>query len=145
MDIMNLIDVLEEAIESAWKIPFTSRCFVDKDELLESLQDIRLKLPEELKQAKRITEERQRILIEAQREADNILKNTADRVNVMVNEHEITRLANEEAMKIMETAQNESRDMRMATKEYVSQTLDGLEQNLSSVLQKIREDKRTVL
>lgn len=145
MDIMNLIDVLEEAIESAWKIPFTSKGFVDKDELLESLQDIRLKLPEELKQAKRITEERQRILIEAQKEADNILKNTADRVNVMVNEHEITRLANEEAMKIMENAQNESRDMRMATKEYVSQTLDSLEQNMSSMLQKIREDKRSIL
>ena len=145
MDIMNLIEILEEAIESSRKIPLTSKCFVDKDELLESLQDIRLKLPEELKQAKRITEERQRILIEAQKEADNILKNTADRVNVMVNEHEITRLANEEAMKIMENAQNESRDMRLATKEYVSQTLDSLEQNLSSVLQKIREDKRSVL
>jgi len=145
MDIMNLIDVLEEAIEGAWKIPFTSKIFVDKDELLESLQDIRLKLPEELKQAKRITEERQRILIEAQKEADNILKNTADRVNVMVNEHEITRLANEEAVKIMENAQNESRDMRLATKEYVSQTLDSLEENITSVLQKIRDDKRSVL
>ena len=144
MDILNLIEVLEEAIESAWKIPFTSRCFVDKDELLDSLQDIRLKLPEELKQAKRITEERQRILIEAQKEADNILKNTADRVNVMVNEHEITKLATEEAAIIKEKNQNECREMRMATREYVTQTLENLEQELSSILQRISEDKSSV-
>ena len=144
MDIMNLVDVLEEAIESAWSLPFTSKAFVDKEELLESIQDIRLKFPEELKQAKYITEERQRILIDAQKEADSILKSAADKVNVMVNEHEITRLANEEAMKIMESAQNEARNMRMATKEYVSKTLNDLEVTLNEVMKRVKEDKRSL-
>ncbi len=144
MDIMSLVDVLEEAIESAWSLPFTSKAFVDKEELLESIQDIRLKFPEELKQAKYITEERQRILIDAQKEADSILKSAADKVNVMVNEHEITRLANDEAMKIMESAQNEARNMRMATKEYVSKTLNDLEVTLNEVMKRVKEDKRSL-
>lgn len=144
MDIMSLVDVLEEAIESAWSLPFTSKAFVDKEELLESIQDIRLKFPEELKQAKYITEERQRILIDAQKEADSILKSAADKVNVMVNEHEITRLANDEAMKIMESAQNEARNMRMATKEYVVKTMNGLETSLTDALMKVKEDKRNL-
>ena len=144
MDIMKLIDILEESIESAWSLPFTSKCFADKEELLDSIEENRLKFPEELKQAKWITEERQRILVDAQKEADNVLKNAADKVTVMVNEHEITRLANEEAMKIMENAQNEARQMRMATKEYVAKTLNDLENQINDALSRIREDRRSV-
>ncbi len=144
MDILDLVDVLEDTVENSWKIPFTSKSFVDKEELLESIQDIRLKFPEELKQAKWITEERQKILNEAQKEADNIIKNAAEKVNAMVNEHEITRLANEEAMKIMEQTQTEARNLRMATKEYVSKTLNDLEATLNETLMKVREDKRTL-
>ena len=144
MDIMNLIDVLEEAIESAWSIPLTSKAFVDKEELLEAIQDIRLKYPEELKQAKYITEERQRILIDAQKEADNVVKAANDKATALVAEHEITRLANQEAAKIMEQAQNEARNMRMATKEYISKTLTDLDTTLTTMLQKVKDDKRSL-
>ena len=83
-------------------------------------------------------------MAEAQKEADNIIKNATDKVNVMVSEHEITKLANEEAMKIMEAAQNDARNMRMATKEYVVKTMNGLEASLTDALMKVKEDKRNL-
>jgi F0F1-type ATP synthase membrane subunit b/b' len=144
MDILDLIDMVEETIENSFKIPFTSKGFVDKEELLETIKQIRLKFPDELKQAKFLIEDRQRIMAEAQKEADNIIKNATDKVNVMVSEHEITKQAQEEAMRIMEAAQNDARNMRMATKEYVVKTMGGLEASLTDALMKVKEDKRNL-
>ena len=144
MDILDLIGMVEETIDNSFKIPFTSKGIVDKEELLETIQEIRLKFPDELKQAKYLIEDRQRIMAEAQKEADNIIKNATDKVNVMVSEHEITKLATEEAMKIMEAAQNDARNMRMATKEYVVKTMNGLEASLTDALMKVKEDKRNL-
>ena len=66
MEIFTLLETLEEMLESGKTIPFSNKGIVDKEEMLEIIKEIRLKLPEELKQAKWVKEERQRILVEAQ-------------------------------------------------------------------------------
>ena len=86
MEIFTLLETLEEMLESSKSIPFSNKGIVDKEEMLEIIKEIRLKLPEELKQAKWVKEERQRILVEAQKEAEN-------RIISMIDEHEITRKA----------------------------------------------------
>ena len=144
MEIANLIDMLEEMIDNSFKIPFTSKSFVDKEELLDTIQGIRLKFPEELKQAQYIIDERQRIMSEAQKEADNIIKNATEKVNVMVSEHEIVKQAQDEALKIMEAAQTDARNLRMATKEYVVKSMNSLETSLTEALMKVKEDKRNL-
>ena len=141
MDILELVDSLEENVENAFVIPFIGKCFLNKDDVLESLQEIRLKFPEELKNAKWIIEERQRILLDAQKEADSILKNAAEQITQMVSEHEIVKKANEHAMTIMEQAQNEAREIRLGTKEYANEILNDLESRVSDALKKIRDDK----
>ena len=70
--------------------------------LLEIIKEIRLKLPEQLKQAKWVKEERQRILVEAQKEADGIVKEAENRIIAMIDEHEITKKAYEQKNKIIE-------------------------------------------
>ena len=74
MEIFTLLETLEEILEQSKKLPFTDKAIVDKEAILEVIKEIRLKLPDELKQAKWIKEERQRILVEAQNEADEIIK-----------------------------------------------------------------------
>ena len=69
MEIFTLLETLEEMLEGSKSIPFSNKGIVDKEEMLEIIKEIRLKLPEELKQAKWVKEERQRILVEAQKEA----------------------------------------------------------------------------
>ena len=142
--LISIVDFLEETIEDTKAIPFVHKAFYDKNELLEIVEQIRLRYPEELKQAQYVIENRQKILDEAQREADEIIRKTADKVNLMLNDHEITRKANEKAAEIMENAQNESRSMRLATKEYVAKNLNELENTISAALQKVRDDKRTI-
>ena len=93
MEIFTLLEELEDLLEKSKKVPFTNKCLVDKEEILEIIKEIRLKLPDELKQAKWIKEERQRILVEAQNEADGIIKEAENRIISMIDEHEITRKA----------------------------------------------------
>ena len=74
MEIFTLLETLEEMLESSKAVPFTTKGIIDKEEMLDVIKEIRLKLPDELKQAKWVKEERQRILVEAQKEADDIVK-----------------------------------------------------------------------
>ena len=76
MEIFTLLENLEELVENGTKVPLSSKVLVDKDELSEILEEIRMKLPDELKQAKWVKEERQRIIMDAQKEADQIVKET---------------------------------------------------------------------
>ena len=104
MEIFTLLETLEEILEGSKNLPFTSKGIVDKEELLDIIKEIRLKLPDELKQAKWVKEERQRILVEAQKEADGIVKEAENRIIAMIDEHEITRKAYDQKTEIIETA-----------------------------------------
>ena len=62
MEIFTLLETIEEMLESSKGLPFTAKAIIDKEEMLDLIKEIRLKLPDELKQAKWVKEERQRIL-----------------------------------------------------------------------------------
>ena len=80
MEIFTLLETMEDIIEKSKSVPFTDKGVVDKEELLELIREIRLKLPEDLKQAKWVKEERARIMQEAQKEADEIVKEAEKRI-----------------------------------------------------------------
>ena len=87
MEIFTLLETLEEMLEQSKKVPFTDKVVVDKEAILEIIKEIRLKLPDELKQAKWVKEERQRILSEAQKEAKDIVKEAETRIISIIDEH----------------------------------------------------------
>ena len=87
MEIFTLLETLEDILENSKNLPFTNKGMVDKEEMLEIIKEIRIKLPDELKQAKWVKEERQRILVEAQKEADGIVKEAENRIISMIDEH----------------------------------------------------------
>ena len=91
MEILSILEALEDVIEKSVTMPFTSKSLVDKEELLELIKEIRLKLPDDIKQAKWVKEERQKILLEAQKEANNIIKDAENKIASLVDEHEITK------------------------------------------------------
>ena len=114
---------------------------VDKEEILEIISELRLKLPEELKQAKWIKEERQRILVEAQKEADDIVKEAENRIISMIDEHEITKKAYEKKAEIIETANEMSREISKGTKDYADNVLNGIEVALQEALKIIQNNR----
>ncbi len=142
MEIFTLLETLEECLEGAKSIPFTQKGIVDKEEILDIIKEIRLKLPDELKQAKWVKEERERILVEAQKEADGIVKEAENRIIAMIDEHEITRKAYEQKAQIIETANEMSREITNGTKEYADNILERLQIALQDALKTIENNRK---
>lgn len=142
MEIFTLLEELEDILENCKAVPFSGKSMVDKEEILEIIKEIRLKLPDELKQAKWIKEERQRILVEAQKEADDIVKEAENRIISMINENEITKKAYEKKAEIIETANEMSREISKGTKDYADNILQGLEVALEDALKIIQNNRK---
>jgi cell division septum initiation protein DivIVA len=126
MKVLDLLEDLEDLIENGSSIPLTGRVVLDREDLLELVKDIRLQLPDEIKQAKWIKEERNKILAEAQDESERITKeaqsryqnivttakdeenriinNTMVRVDELVEEEEIYVVAKEKSTEIINEA-----------------------------------------
>ena len=80
MEIFTLLETIENLLENSKRLPFSNKNVVDKDEILNVVREIRLKLPEELKQAKVIKEEHDRIISKANEEAAEIVKEAENRI-----------------------------------------------------------------
>ena len=142
MEIFALLETLEDMLDKSRRVPFSSKCIVNKDDILDIIKEIRLKLPDELKQAKWIKEERQRILVEAQNEADEIIKEAENRIISMIDEHEITKKAYEKKVEIIETANEMSREIKSGTEEYADGILAGIEVALEDALKIIQNNRK---
>ncbi len=141
MDVMEIIDMMEETINKASTVPLTGKIMMDKDELLDYIQEIRLVYPDQLKEAKFVKTERQRILDEARERADAITKSAEEMQEKLIDEHEITRQAYEKADQIRDMSEAESKELRMDTERYVDDILADVEHRLDLLLRKVREDR----
>ena len=142
MELLELLEQLEDTLERGINVPMSGRCLVRRDDVLELIQDIRLKLPDDIKQARSISEERTRILEEAERHAEEIVKNAETRITAMVDEHEITRKAVEQAEIIIGNAKKNAREIRLGTREYADGVLDKVESILSETMDVIRHNRQ---
>ena len=123
-------------------IPLTKRTLIDREELLSVVSDIKLKLPDELKQAKWVKEERQKILVDAQKEANQLIKEAENRIIAMIDEHEITKKAYEQKTEIIDSANAFSKDLINGTKKYADDILAELEANLQDKLDIIKDNRK---
>lgn len=141
MDIMQIIDMMEEIIEKAPPIPFTGKVLVDKEDILDYIQNMRLEYPDALKEASWIKEERQHILSDAEKQAETMQKNAENKLIQLVDEHEITRQAVEQANEMMAEAVRAKDEMTAACDKYAFDVLGDIEHRLELLLQKVKEDK----
>lgn len=141
MEVLNSLEKMEDLLEKSWTLFGVT--MVNKDEFIAALNEIRLKLPEEIKQAKWVKEERQRILLEAQKEASSVIKEAETKIVSMVDENEITRKAYEQANETIINAQRTAREIKQGSLEYADDILAKMEENLKEtylLLHKNREE-----
>lgn len=126
-DALELINELEDLIDKGVPVPFTGRCLLDKDELLELMQEIKLKLPTDLEQAKWIKAERENIINDAKKEAEEIIKTANDKLIALIDENEITKQAAEKANSIMERANADAKTTKNESYQYADRLLENVE------------------
>ncbi len=142
MEVLTLLETLEEMLNRSASIPLTKRTLIDREELLSVVSDIKLKLPDELKQAKWVKEERQKILVDAQKEANQLIKEAENRIIAMIDEHEITKKAYEQKTEIIDSANAFSKDLINGTKKYADDILAELEATLQDKLDIIKDNRK---
>ena len=142
MEIFTLLENLEELLESGAKVPFSSKVMVDIEELREILEDIRLKLPDELKQAKWVKEERQRIIADAEQEAENMIKEAEGKIVTLVDEHVITKQALAQKEEIIENANRISKEISLGTRDYADALLEKVEDVLRETLDVVHNNRK---
>lgn len=126
-DALELINELEDLIDKGVPVPFTGRCLLDKDELLELIQEIKLKLPTDLEQAKWIKAERENIISDAKKEAEEIIKTANDKLIALIDENEITKQAAEKANSIVERANADAKTTKNESYQYADRLLENVE------------------
>ena len=144
MEIFTLLETIEDMLENSKHIPFSHKAIIDKNEILDIIKEIRLKLPEELKQAQVIKEEHDRIINKANEEAGEIVKEAENRIISMIDEHEITKKAYEQKSKIIENANDMAREISNGTKAYADSILAGIQVALEDALKIIENNRKEV-
>ena len=144
MEIFTLLESIENIIESGKRLPFSHKVIIDQEQLLEIINQIRLKLPEELKEAKVIKDQHDRIISKANEEANEIVKEAENRIISMIDEHEITKKAYEQKNKIIENANDMAREISNGTKAYADSILESVQVTLEDALKVIESNRKEV-
>ena len=140
MTLDELLEQFDEVIDGGIKIP-GKKTLVDIEKLRAVVDDIRLNIPAEIKQAKGIVADRAEIITTAKREADAIIRNAEEKAKAMVAQEEITKLAQEKASEIIATAQAKSRQMRKAAQEFVDDIMRRADEGLTANLGEVRKTR----
>jgi vacuolar-type H+-ATPase subunit H len=144
MDILYLVDRLEELLNGAWHIPLTSNVMMDEDELLDIIDQMRMSVPEEVKQAKRIQQERDRLIAQAQEEKERIIGLAREDGQAMLDEHEIRKVAEAERQAILQESQREAEMLKTEADAYVLDVLSRLDAQLSGFLTQVRNGLNSI-
>ena len=140
MSIEELLEQFDEALDSGMKMP-GKRVVVNAENLRAVIDDIRLNIPSEIKQARGIVADRSDIITNAKREADSIIRGAEERAKAMVSQEEITKLAQEKAAEIIANAQAKSRDMRKAAQDFVDDIMRRADEGLTANLSEVRKTR----
>lgn len=140
-DMMQLVDRLEELVTSAMRVPLSNRIMVEEEEFLAVIDQLRLSVPQEIKQARRVVQERQQIIATAQDEASKILATAKDRAEYLMNEQGLINEAKSRSEEILRQAKDGSKRSMSQVDGYALQVLSQLEETLQRNLQQIQQAK----
>ena len=164
MTIESLLEEIEVILEEGKSVPFTSNLLVDSAAIKTAIEDIRLNMPDELMQARKIASERKEILAGEQDSADKIIEKAHLRAKEIISEDEITRGAEAQAAEILanaraqateiveqarasateltEQARNWSKEMRQSASEYVESIVAVADEALTNSVNEIRRARQ---
>lgn len=144
-NVESILDMMTELLESAWSIPLSGgKSAIETERFHEMIQDIRLRLPEEIAKAREIVNDRRTILDDAKKEADMVIRVAEDRAKKLVDHDEIVKQAQMRANEILSAAQLQVRELKKATGEYVDSVLQQTEEQLSKSLTDVRTKRNAI-
>ena len=137
VNIIELLEYLEELIETAPKVPITGKSVIDKKEFLEVIDQVINYLPDQLKKAQWVMTEKDRILGDAQKQYESTKSEIMEMMKQKVENHDIVKESKIRANEIIALAQRDAKAIRIGSREYSTEILAQLDREI--------EEKRNML
>lgn len=145
MSIDDLLDSLDDMVDKAPVLPLSGgRCILDAEKVRGIIDEIRLNMPKEIRQAKAIVADRMEIIKNAKAEAAGVVKSAADKVQAMVSEDEIVRQAKAQANDIVTDANQKSKEMKIAATDFADRLLTSAESGMTTSLGELRKARQAL-
>jgi len=132
-----LLRRVSDMISGARPMPLSSSVMINKDEVLELLDEALSRLPDELRAARWLLKEREEFLAKTRRDADDILDAARARAERMVQRTEVVKAAELRARQTIEAADDEARRLRLECEDYCDQKLASFEIVLERTLKTV--------
>ncbi len=138
MDILQLVDRLEELFNQSKPIWFTHSVIVDEDKFLDIIDQMRIAIPEEVKKAKQLYSQKDRLLAQAQEEGSRTVEIARQKAGELVEKEAVVVDAQRRAAQIIDQAKVESDEIKIGADQYSQDALSGLIYELERVLNQAR-------
>lgn len=144
-NVESILEMMTELLDSAWSIPLSGgKSAIEAERFHEMIQDIRLRMPEEIAKAREIVNDRRTILEDAKKEAEMTIRVAEERARKLVDHDEIVKQAQMKANEILSAAQLQVRELKKATGDYVESVLLQTEEQLSQSLNEVRSKRAAI-
>ncbi len=144
MDILHLIDRMEELLNESRPLWFTHNVIIDEEKMLDLIDQMRVTIPEEVKKAQQLMAQRDRLLAQAQEEANRTLAIAREKSEQIVERDAIVQAAQARADQILSQINNDVEKIRRDADDYVLDTLQRIEIELDRSLNQVRNGIKTI-
>ncbi len=145
MNIHEILDSLDETLDKSWSFPFSNgKSLIDIDKIRNLIGDIRINMPTEIKQARMIVEDRKQIIEDSKIESDIIVRKAEERAKAILNKDEIVKRANEKAIEMINSAHSHTKELKLATNDFVNKILKEAEDHMMKNIDSIKVARSTL-
>ena len=142
---MDYLDEMEDVLENSKKLPLTGKVSIEKARIVDIINEIRLNLPDDIRQAQRILSDHDKIVADAEHKAMGILEAADAEAKMMTNSHELFRRASEQATHIIEEAKKNARDLRAGAAAYVDEKLEDAEKQMKEYMSNMEMQHKRIM
>lgn len=138
MDIFALIERLEALVNTGQRVPFVNKIMLDEQECLDVIAQLRMSVPDEVRQARRMLQERSRIPEQARLEAERIVAIAHEQAEEVLSEHGLVRAAEQNARQILDEAQDQANEVQRESDAYAVRSLTDLRTRLEQLHERVQ-------
>jgi len=143
--LLDYLDEIEEVLETSKTVPFSGKISVDKARVLDIINEIRMHLPDDIRQAQRILSDHDKIVADAEHKAVGIIDAAEAEAKLMTSSHELVKRASEQASELLDEAKRDSRELRSGASAYIDDKLEGAEKQMKEYMVNIEEQHKRLI
>jgi hypothetical protein len=145
MDILHLIDRLEELFNNSRAIPLTHNVIVDEDKFLDIIDQMRISVPEEVKKAQQVFSQKDRVMAQAQEEANRTLQLAREKADTLVEKEGLVQDAQRRASQIVDQAKMDAENIKIGADQYALDALMGIQTELERLIHQAQNGVQVLL